>query len=115
MTDPSATHDHRVAHVETIKVANNRYSIPVTLKCAADTKERTVNIAQKHVIIFATIKLLDLTVTIKSTKDIVYYQIKDFPYSQVYHDAFEDIVDKNTHPKPHIYVKHSIESTLQIN
>ena len=115
MTDPSATYDYRVAHAETIKVVNNRYSTPVTLKCAAVTKERTVNIAQKNVIIFAMIKLLDLTATIKSTKGIVYYQIKDFPYSQAYQDAFEDIVDKYTRPKPHIYVKHIIESTLQID
>ena len=55
MTDPSDIYDHRVAHIETIKVVNNRYSTPVTLKFAAVTKERTVNIAQKNVIIFAAI------------------------------------------------------------
>ena len=115
MTDPSATYDHRVAHAETIKVVNTRYSTPITLKFTAVTKERTVNIAQKHVIIFAAIKLLDSTATINSTKGIVYHHPKDFPHSQAYQDAFEVIVDKNTHPKPHIYVKHIIESTLQIN
>ena len=115
MIDPSDAYDRRVAHAETIKVVNNRYSIPVTLKFAAVTKERTVNIAQKHVIIFAAIKLLDPTAIIKSTKGIVYHHPKDFPCSQAYQDAFEVIVDKNTHPKPHIYVKHIIESTLQIN
>ena len=112
MTDPSATYDRRVAHVETIKVVNNRYSTPVTLKFAAVTKERTVNIAQKHIIIFAAIKLIDPAATIKSTNGIIYHHPKDFPYSQAYQDAFEVIVDKNTHPKPHIYVKHIIESTL---
>ena len=44
MTDPSDTYDRRVAHAETIKVVNNRYSTPVTLKFTAVTKERTVNI-----------------------------------------------------------------------
>ena len=115
MTDQSDTYDHRVARAEIIKVVNNRYSAPVTQKFAAVTKERPVNIAQKHVIIFATIKLLEPTATIKSTKGIVHHHSKDFPCSQVYQDAFEVIVDKNTHPKPHIYVKHIIESTLQIN
>ena len=71
MIDPSDAYDRRVAHAETIKVVNNRYSTPVTLKFAAVTKERTINIAQKHVIIFAAIKLLDPTATIKSTKGIV--------------------------------------------
>ena len=71
MIDPSDAYDHRVAHAETIKVVNNRYSTPVTLKFAAVTKESTVNIAQNHVIIFAAIKLLDPTATIKSTKGIV--------------------------------------------
>ena len=56
MTDQSDTYDHRVARAEIIKVVNNRYSAPVTQKFAAVTKERPVNIAQKHVIIFATIK-----------------------------------------------------------
>ena len=46
ITDPSDTYDHRVAHTEAIKVANNSYSTPVTLKFAAVTKERTVTIAQ---------------------------------------------------------------------
>ena len=71
MIDPSDAYDRRVAHAETIKVVNNRYSTPVTLKFAAVTKERTINIAQKHVVIFAAIKLLDPTATIKSTKGIV--------------------------------------------
>ena len=98
-----------------IKVVNNRYSTPVTLKFAAVTKESTANITQKHVIFFATIKIFDPNTTIKSTKGIVYHHPKDFAYNQAYQDAFEVIVDKNTHPKPHIYVKHIIESTLQIN
>ena len=115
MTDLSAAYDRRVAHTETIIVVNNRYSTPVTLKFAAVTKERTVNIAQKHVIIFAVINFLDPTATIKSTKGIVYHHFKYFPCSQAYQDDFEVIVDKNIHPKPHIYVKHIIESTLQIN
>ena len=99
MTDPSAAYDRRVAHAETIKVVTNRYSTPVTLKFAVDIKERTVNIAQKHVIIFAAIKLLDPTATIKSSKSIVYHHPKDFPCNQAYQDAFEVIVDRNTHPK----------------
>ena len=89
MTDPSAAYDHRVAHAETIKVVNNRYSTPVTLKFSAVIKERTINIAQKHVIIFAAKKLLDPTATNKSSKGIVYHHPKDFPCSQVYQDAFE--------------------------
>ena len=72
MIDPSDAYYRRVAHAETIKVVNNRHSTPETLKFAAVTKERTVNIAQKHVIIFASIKLLDPTATIKSTKGIVF-------------------------------------------
>ena len=115
MTDPSDTYNCSVEYIETIKVVNNRYSTPVTLKFAAVTKERTVNIAQKHVVIFAAIKLLDPTTIIKSPKEIVYHHPKDFPCSQVYQDDFEVIVDKNTHPKPHIYVKHIIEATLLIN
>ena len=115
MTDPSAAYDRRVAHAETIKVLNNRYSTPVTVKFSVVTKERTVNIAQKHVIIFAAIKLLDPTATIKSSKGIVYHHPKDFPCSQVYQDDFEGSVDTNTHPKLYIYVTHIIKSTLQIN
>ena len=99
MIDPSDAYDRRVAHAETIKVVNNRYSTPVTLKFAAVTKERTVNIAQRHVIIFATIKLLNPTATIKSTKGIVYHHPKDFPCSQAYQDAFEVIVDKKYPPQ----------------
>ena len=86
ITHPSDTYDRRVAHEETIKVDNNRYSTPVTLKFAAVTKERTVNIVQKHVIIFAAIKLLDPTATIKSSKGIVYHHPKDFPWNQAYQD-----------------------------
>ena len=115
MTNPSAAYDRRVAHAKTIQVVNNRYSTPVTLIFAAVTKERTVNIAQKHVIIFVAIKHFNPTATIKSTKGIIYHHPKDFLCSQAYQDAFEVIVDKNTHPKPNIYVKHIIESTLQIN
>ena len=76
MTDPSAAYDRRIVHPENMKVLNNRYSTLVTLKFAAVTKERTVNIAQKHVIIFAVIKLLDPTATIKSLKGIVYHHPK---------------------------------------
>ena len=112
MTDPSATYDRRVAHAETIKVVNNRYSTLVTLKFTAVTKKRTVNIAQKHVIIFAAIKLYDPTATIKNTKGIIYHHSKDISCSQAYQDAFEFIIDKITHPKPHIYVKHIIGYTL---
>ena len=115
MTDPSDTYDHRVAHAEIIKVVNNYYSTPITLKFSAVIKERTVNIVQKHVIIFAAIKLLDPTATIKFPKGIVYNHRKDFPCSQAYQDDFEIILDKNTHPKPHIYVKDIIEPTLHIN
>ena len=78
MTDTSAAYDHRVAHAETIKVVNNRYSTPVTLKFDAVTKERTINIAHKPVIIFSAIKLLESTATIKSSKGIVYHSPKDF-------------------------------------
>ena len=81
MTDPSAEYDRRVAHAEIIKVVNNRFSIPVTLKFAAVTKESTVNITQKHVVIFAAIKRLDPTATIKYTKRIVYHHPKNFPCS----------------------------------
>ena len=73
MTDPSDTYDCRVAHVEPMKVVNNRYSTPVTLKFDAVIKERTVNIAQKYAIIFATIKLLDLIATIKPPTGIIYH------------------------------------------
>ena len=78
MTDPSAAYDHRGAYVEIIKVVNNRYSNPVTLKFATVTKERTVNITQKYVVIFAAIKRLNPTATIKYTKIIVYHHPKDF-------------------------------------
>ena len=106
MIDPSDTYYRRVAHVETIKVVNNRYSTPVTLKFAAVTRERTINIAQTHVIIFAAIKLLDPIATIKSTKGIVYHHPKDFPYSQAYQDAFEVIVDKIP-TQNHIFVSNT--------
>ena len=107
MTYPSESFHRRVAHIEIIKVVNNRYSTPVTLKVSAVIKEKTVNIAQKNVIIFANIKLLDPTTTIKSPKGVVYQHPKDFPCSQSYQEAFEVIVDKNTHPKRHV-----IEFTL---
>ena len=93
MTDPNNTYNRRVAHAETIKVVSARFSTPVTLKFAAVTKERTTNIAQNHVIIFAAIKLLDLTATITFPKGTVYRHPKDFPCSQAYQDAFEVIVD----------------------
>lgn len=115
MTNPIESYHHRVAHVETTKIVNNRYSTPVTLKFAAVTKEKTISIAQKHVIIFAAIKLLGPSATIKFLKGVVYQHQNDFPYSQAYQDAFEVILDKNIHSKPHIYVKHIIESTLQVN
>ena len=82
MTNPCGTYDRRIAHAQTIKVINNHYSNPVTLKFAAATRERTVNIAQKHVIIFDAIEKHDPTATIKSTKGIVYHHSKQFPYSQ---------------------------------
>ena len=88
MIEPIDTHERRVTHTETIKVVNNRYSTPVTLKFAATTT---------------------------SPQIIVYHHPKDFSCNQAYQDSFAVIVDKNTHPKPHIYVKHVIESNLQIN
>ena len=107
MTYPSESFHRRVAHIEIINVVNNRYSTPVTLEVAAVIKEKNVNIAQKNVIIFADIKLLDPTTTIESPKGVVYQHPKDFPCSQLYQEAFEVIVDKNTHPKRHV-----IEFTL---
>ena len=115
MTDPSDSYERRVAHAESIKVVNNRYSTPVTLKFAAVTKEGMVTITQKHVIIFTAIKLLDPTASIKSQKRVVYHHPKDFLCSQVYQDVFDVISNKNSHPKPHINVKHIIESTLTVN
>ena len=112
MIDQSDTYDRRIARAETIKVVNTHYSTPVTLEFTAVTKERNISIAQKHVIIFAPIKLLEPTVTIKSSKVIVYHHSKDFLCSQTYQDDFEVIVDKTTHPKSHIYVKHIIKTTL---
>ena len=95
MIDSSKSYHHRVAHAEIIKVVNNYYSTPITLKFSAVIKERTVNIVQKHVIIFAAIKLLDSTTSIKFPKGIVYHHPKDFPYSQkAYQDYFEVIVKK---------------------
>ena len=72
MTDLSDSYERRVAHAGSVKVFNNRYSTPVTPKFTTVPKERIVNITQKHVIIFTTIKLFDLSATIKSQKDIVY-------------------------------------------
>ena len=89
MIDPSESFHRRIAHAQTIKVVYNRYSTPITLKFTVVTKEKTVNIAQKHVIIFATIKLLDPTTTIKYPKGVVYQHPKYFPCSQVYQEAFE--------------------------
>ena len=114
MTDPSNTYDRRVAHAETIKVVNNRFSTPVTLKFAAVTKEMTVNIAQKHVIIFVAINFFGPTVANISPKGTGNHHPKHILCSQAYQDAFEVIADKNNHPQPHSYVKHAIESTLQI-
>ena len=74
--DPSDTCERRIARAEKIKAVNNCYSSPVTLKFAAITKEKSVNIAQTHVIIFATIKLLNPTITIKSSKGVVYHYPK---------------------------------------
>ena len=45
MTDPADSYKRRVAHEETVKVGNNRYSTPVILEFAAVTKEKTINIA----------------------------------------------------------------------
>ena len=72
MIDPFESYHRRVAYVETIKVVNNHYSILVTLKFSTVTKEKTVNIAQKHIIIFAVIKLLNPTADIKYQQIIVY-------------------------------------------
>lgn len=47
MTDTSDSNDRRVAHAETIKVVNNRFSTPVTLKFFKITKEKNINIAHK--------------------------------------------------------------------
>ena len=71
-TDPSESYHRRVAHAQTIKVVNNRYFTDVTLKFCAVTKEKNVNIAEKHVIIFATIKLLDPPATVRSIERIIY-------------------------------------------
>ena len=76
MTELSDSYERRVAHAESIKVVNNRYSTPVALKFTAVTTERTVNIAQKHVIIFTAIKLRDPSYTIKSLKGVVYINPK---------------------------------------
>ena len=76
MTELSDSYECRVAHAESIKVVNNRYSTPVTLNFIAVTKERTVNIAQKYNIIFTAIKLRDPSATIKSLKGVVYINPK---------------------------------------
>ena len=115
MTNSSNYYEHRVAHAETIKVVNNRYFTPVTLKFAAITKEKTVNVAQKHVIVFVAIKILDPNATINSKKGVGYHHPKDFPYSHANQDAFNVISNKNTHQKPYIYVQHTIKSILTIN
>ena len=72
MMDPSESYHHGVSHTERTKVVSNRYSFPITLKFTTVTKEKTVNIAQKNVIHFAAIKLLDPSATIKSMKGVVY-------------------------------------------
>ena len=81
LTDPSDSYEHRVIHAESIFVivVNVRYSTPVTLKFATVTKKKSVNIAQKHVIIFSTIKIIDPSTTIKSQKGVVYHHPKGFP------------------------------------
>ena len=111
--EQSEAYDHRVAYTETIKVVNNRQSTPVTLKFAAITKNSQY--FQKHVIIFATIKLIIPSTVIISLTDVIYNHLKDFPCSHVYRNTFDVNLDKNSHLKPHIYVKRTIESTLTIN
>ena len=115
MTDLSDSYKRRIAHADSIKVINNQYFSPVTLRFTAVTTESTVNIAQEHVIILTANKLLDPHATIKSQKGVVYNHLKDFACSQAYQNAFDVILDKNKHSKPHIYVKHTVESTLTIN
>ena len=97
MTDTSDSNDRRVAHAETIKVVNNRFSTPVTLKFFKITKEKNINIAHKNIIIFTTIRLFDPTAVIKSQKEVIYNHTKDFTYNYVYKDAFDIIIDENSH------------------
>ena len=59
MTDPALSYEQRVAHVVDIKLVNNQYPVLVTLKVFTDTPEKTVNIANKYIIIFAEIKMLN--------------------------------------------------------
>ena len=99
MTDLSDSYEYRTADAESIKVVNNWYSTSTTLKFATVTKERTINIVWKYVIIFAAIMLLNSSVSIKSQKRVVYHYPKDFSCTHEYQDSFDVISDKNTHPK----------------
>ena len=81
MIEDSATYACRVAHAAFIKFINNRFDIPITLKFSLKVSKNTINISQKHVCIFISIKLLDPPATITSPNGNVDRPPKDFPCS----------------------------------
>ena len=78
MTEDSSTYARNVAHTASIKLVDNRYKIPVTLKFSLKAFETTININQKHVCIFAAIKLIDPSVKITFPNSNVQYHTKHF-------------------------------------
>ena len=102
-------------NLTTIKLVNNRYEIPTILKFTLSPFNFTINITKRHVAVFATIKIVDPSVTVISPQGTIFHHHKDFPSNQNLKDECLVISNSPNTRNPHIYVSHTLNSSLTVN
>ena len=72
-TPPEPNCKHIITHAAEVKFINNYYTAPVTIEFGSTDSESIVNTLVKYRKIFATIKFLDPSATIKIQEKIIIY------------------------------------------
>ena len=65
----SESYERHGTHVASIKLMNNHYGIPATLKFDLSSYTHTINDVQRHVVIFQSIKIINLSAVVTSSKE----------------------------------------------
>ena len=86
-------YDHQIAYAAEIKFINDRYVTPVTAKFGSSDSDNSVNLPMKHRKLFATLKLLDPSISI-TINDTTINHPGESPTGTAYTDTFDVINNK---------------------
>ena len=101
INDLPPIYDHQIAHTVEMKFVNDRYVTPVTAKFGSSDSDNSVNLPAKHRELFATLKLLDPSISI-TINDTTINHPGESPMGAAYTDIF-DVINNKKQRFPRFY------------